>query len=129
VFASNGTLQAFNARLNGRQAIFAQVTSEKPLPLTYVLRFEVRKSNGTYGTKLIGTVPPIASGYGEITSIDFALKRIYSDGGKRMSVLSADCPAPKGIHEVSFPFAKTSFSFANGTQLTIPLTRHCSVRG
>ena len=128
VFASNGTLQAFNARINGRQAIFAQVTSERPLPLTYVLRFEVRKGSGPYGTKLIGTVPPIASGYGEITSIDFALKRIYSENGHPMSVLSADCPAPKEVHEVSFPFAKTSFSFANGIHMTTPLTRQCSVR-
>jgi hypothetical protein len=73
-------------------------------------------------------VPPIASGYGEITGIDLSLKRTYTQAGHSMSVLSADCPAPKGFPGVSFPFAKTSFDFADGTKVGITLTRHCTVR-
>jgi hypothetical protein len=128
-FSSNGTLQAFNGRLHGRQAIFAQVTAERPLALNFVMRFEVRKGHGEFGTNLIGTVPPIASGYGEITSIDLALKRTYAHAGKKMSFLSADCPAPKGFPGVTFSFARTSFAFADGTKAQITLTRSCKVRG
>ncbi|MGA8744456.1 MAG: hypothetical protein WB507_01150, partial [Solirubrobacterales bacterium] len=95
-FASNGLMDAFNARLGGHQAILAQVTSEHPLPLTFVIRFEVKKGGGQFGTDLVGTVPPIASGYGEITGIDLSLSRNYTLHGKKMSVLSANCPAPKG---------------------------------
>jgi hypothetical protein len=41
-FASIGKLQAFNGRHNGHTAIFAQVASGAPLPLTYVIVFEVK---------------------------------------------------------------------------------------
>jgi hypothetical protein len=129
VFASNGILEAYNGRYHGRQAIFAQVTSERPITLNFVIRFEVKKSHGEFGTSLIGTVPPIASGYGEITGIDLTLSRTYSHAGRKMSVLSADCPAPKGFNSVSFPFAKTSFLFADNTKAQITLQRRCSVRG
>jgi hypothetical protein len=46
-----------------------------------------------------------------------------------MSVLSANCPAPKGFPSVSFKFAKTSFGFADATKAQITLTRRCTVRG
>ena len=129
VFASNGLLEAYNGRYHGHQAIFAQVTSERPITLNFVIRFEVKKTHGEFGTNLIGTVPPIASGYGEITGIDLALSRTYSHAGHKMSVLSANCPAPKGFPSVSFKFAKTSFLFADNTKAQITLERRCSVRG
>ena len=129
-FASNGLLEAFNARLGGHQAILAQVTSEAPLPLTFVIRFEVKKGHGEFGTDLDGTVPAIASGYGEITGIDLSLQRNYTLHGHRMSVLSANCPAPKGFTSLGFAFAKTSFLFAgNPKPASITLERRCSVRG
>jgi hypothetical protein len=129
VFASNGLMDAYNGVYHGHQAIFAQVTAERPITLNFVIRFEVKKSGGKFGTNLIGTVPPIASGYGEITGIDLALSRTYSLHGHKMSVLSANCPAPKGFNSVSFPFAKTSFLFADGTKAQTTLTRRCTVRG
>ena len=94
-----------------------------------MIRFEVKKGGGQFGTDLIGTVPPIASGYGEITGIDLSLSRNYTLHGRKMSVLSANCPAPKGFNSVSFPFAKTSFLFADNSKAQITLQRRCSVRG
>jgi hypothetical protein len=128
-FASQGELLAFNGRLHGRPAILAQVTASHPLALDFVIRFEIKKSKGTFGTKLVGTVPPIASGYGEITAINLSLKRTYRHHGKQMSVLSAACPAPAGFPGASFPFARTSFAFADGTSIAIAMTRNCKVRG
>src|ERR1700748_148527 len=40
-FASTGELLAFNGRLHGKPAVLAQVASKAPLPLTYVIPFEV----------------------------------------------------------------------------------------
>ena len=45
-FASNGNLLAFNGTLNGKPAILAQVSSGAPLPLTYVIVFEVKDHGG-----------------------------------------------------------------------------------
>jgi hypothetical protein len=127
-FASSGELLAFNGRLHGRPAVLAQVASEAPLPLTYVIAFEIKKSKGTFGTALIGTLPPIASEYGYISSFSLALSRTYTFHGKRRSFASASCPAPKGFPGASFPFAKARYEFAGGISLGGTLVRDCKVR-
>jgi hypothetical protein len=128
-FASNAELLAFNGKLNGHQAVLAQVSSGAPLPLTYVIAFEVKKQGGTFGTSLEATLPPIASEYGYITAFSLALSRKYEVGGKQKSFASASCPAPKGFTQAPFPFAKASYSFADGRTLSAELNRDCKVRG
>ena len=128
-FALNGELLAFNGRLGGHQAVLAQVSSGAPLPLTYVIGFEVKKTGGTFGTQLIGTLPPIASEYGYISSFSLALSRRYEANGQKRSFASASCPAPEGFTRAPFPFAKASYSFADGRTLGATLNRECKVRG
>ncbi|HXR29647.1 MAG TPA: hypothetical protein VN752_00730 [Solirubrobacterales bacterium] len=128
-FASNGPLLAFNGRYKGRPAILAQVATQAPLPLTYVIVFELRKSAGTFGTTLIGTLPPIASSYGYISAFDLALARRYTHAGKRKSFAAADCPAPAGFTSAPFPLARASFEFDDGRSVSAKLVRECKVRG
>lgn len=127
-FSSIGKLQAFNGRHNGRPAIFAQVASGAPLPLTYVILFEVKKRGGEFATQLVGTMPPIASEYGFISAFNLLLRRQYSFHGQRMSYASAGCPAPDGFTQVNFSFAKVSYQFADGSNLSSKLVRRCTVR-
>jgi hypothetical protein len=127
-FSSIGKLQAFNGRHHGHQAIFAQVASGAPLPLTYVIVFEVKKKGGQYATSLNGTMPPIASEYGFISAFNLLLRRQYASHGERLSYASAGCPAPDGFTQVNFPFAKASFQFADGRVLSSKLVRKCTVR-
>jgi hypothetical protein len=128
VFASNGTLDAFNGKYKGHTAVFAQVESGPPLPLTYVIVFEVKSKGGTFGTELIGTLPEIASEYGYISAFNLSLGATYTLHGKKMSYASADCPAPKGFPGASFPFAKASYVFTGGTTLSSKLVRSCKVK-
>jgi hypothetical protein len=128
-FASNGGLLAFNGKVGGRPAILAQVTTTGTLPLTYVIVFEVKKTKGTFGTELIGVLPPIASEYGYISAFDLSLGRTYTYKGEKLSYASASCPAPKGFPGANFPFAKASYEFAGGETLTSTLVRECKVRG
>ncbi len=128
-FASNGSLLAFNGAFKGHQAVFAQVESGPPLPLTYVIVFEVKKKGGTFGTELIGTLPPIASEYGYISAFDLSLGASYRYHGKKLSYASAACPAPQGFPGATFPFAKASYEFADGKVLSAKLVRSCKVRG
>lgn len=128
-FASNGALQAFNGKYKGRPAVFAQVASGAPLPLTYVIVFEVEKTKGTFGTELIGTLPPIASEYGYISAFDISLGRSYTAHGQKMSYASAACPAPQGFNSASFAFAKASYEFAGAKTISSSLVRQCKVRG
>ncbi len=128
-FASNGEMLAFNGRHKGKPAIFAQVATGAPLPLTYVIIFEVRKKAGTFGNSLIGTLPPIASEYGYITAFNLSLRRQYRFRGERMSYASGSCPAPKGFPGANFTFARVSYEFADGRTLSSKLVRECKVRG
>jgi hypothetical protein len=127
-FASSGDLLAFNGRIHGRPAVLAQVASEAPLPLTYVIAFEIKKQGGRFGTAMIGTLPPIASEYGYISGFSLALSRNYISHGKQKSFASASCPAPKGFTLASFPFARASYVFAGGLKLGGVLVRDCKVR-
>lgn len=128
-FASNGPLLAFNGRYKGHQAVFAQVASGAPLPLTYVIVFEVKKTAGRYGTELIGTLPPIASEYGYISAFNLSLGRTYTYKGQKRSYASASCAAPQGAHQASFPFARASYEFAGPMTLSATLNRDCKVKG
>jgi hypothetical protein len=127
-FASIGQLLAFNGRYKGHSAIFAHVASGAPLPLTYVIVFEVKKGKGAFGTSLIGELPPIASSYGYITAFNLSLRRTYHSHGKRQSYASAACPAPKGFSSVNFQMAKVSYQFEDGRSVTSTLVRKCNVR-
>ena len=127
-FSSIGKLQAFNGRNHGHPAIFAQVASGAPLPLTYVIVFDVKKKGGTFATSLVGTMPPIASEYGFISAFNLLLRRQYSFHGQKLSYASAGCPAPDGFTQVNFSFAKASFRFADGRNLSSKLVRKCTVR-
>jgi hypothetical protein len=128
-FASNGELQAFNGRDKGRPAVLAQVESGPPLPLTYVIVFDVRKGKGQFGYKLIGTLPPIASEYGYITAFDLALGRRYRLHGQKMSYAKASCPAPKGFTQASFTFARATYDFEGGATLSAKVPGTCRARG
>jgi hypothetical protein len=128
-FASNATLQAFNGRLNGRPAVLAQVASGAPLPLSYVIPFEVRHQSGTFGTALVATLPPIASEYGYISAFSLSLGRRYEVHGQKRSFASASCPVPEGFTRAPFAFAKASYAFADGRTLSTTLTRECKASG
>lgn len=128
-FASTGELLAFNGSLHGKPAVLAQVSSKAPLPLTYVIGFEVKKQGGTFGTALIGTLPPIASEYGYISAFSLALSRSYASHGKKHYFASASCPAPDGFNSAPFAFAKARYEFAGGITLGATLNRDCRVAG
>jgi hypothetical protein len=128
-FATNGPLLAFNGVSHGHPAILAQVATGAPLPLTYVIVFEIQKRPGTFGTRLAATLPPIASSYGYISAFDMSLQRHYSFHGRQLSYAEAGCPAPKGFPGASFPLAKASYEFAGGRALSATLVRECKVSG
>ncbi len=128
-FSANGPLIAFNAREKGKQAIFAYVNSTGKFSTTFVLKFIVKKTHGTYGTSLVADVPPIASGSGYISAFDLSLKRRYSLRGQKHSYVSASCPLPSGVNRASFPLVRSTYGFEDGTKVVSILNKECRVRG
>jgi hypothetical protein len=116
----------FNGRIGSRPAILALVTSKPPMPFKYVIRFEVTKIRGIFGTELHGTIPPTAPYSGEVLGFGFSLKRLYTLAGHRVSVFSEACN--RGFAPADFPFAAARFAFADGKEVSSTYFRECTKR-
>lgn len=126
-FPSQGKLVAFNGIYKGRPAILAHVYGTDPLPTSFTLPFVISQGRGTFATILTARLPAAEGNF--LTALDLDLGRSFTYRGKRRSYASAGCPAPKGFPGATFPFARVSYAFAKGPQLSSTLTRSCSARG
>lgn len=123
-----GRILAFNSRIKGREAILGHVFGEDPAPTTTVIPFTIKRTNGLYRTVLTGNVPEGLTRWGYLKRISLRLHRNYTFRGERRSYLSAPCPAPRGLHKATFPFAFTAMKFVDGRELSAKLTRSCRTR-
>lgn len=128
-FPAEGDVFAFYGEVEGRPAILAHVYGTDPAPASYTIPFVISKSRGTYGTTLKAVLPPVKEGAGYITGISLDLGKTFSVHGKKQSLFTASCPAPKGFSQAVFPFAKAAVGFAGGRTLSTTLARTCKVRG
>jgi hypothetical protein len=110
-YSGSSPLTVFNGPPQGGEAtvlIHAQVPTF-PVPTTDVVLVPIEKiSNGRFGYRLSGEIPPIAEGHGSLTKVNFTIHRLYKYRGRTHSYTSARCG--DGILE-----ARGSLSFANGT--------------
>jgi hypothetical protein len=127
-FPSRGKVLAFNGRLKGRPVLLAHVYGTEPVPTSFTLPFQIRPSQGTFGTVLEASLPQVTANWGFVTGLELDLKRSYRSHGSAHSYLSAGCPAPKGFPGASFPLIRASFAFA-GPTMTSTLNRSCKAAG
>lgn len=127
VFPSNGKLLAFNGTYRGKPAILAHVYGTKPIPTSFTLPFVIGRAKGAFGTTLTATIPAAEDSL--ITAIELKLRRTFTYRGQKRSYASAGCPAPKGFSKAPFPFARASYSFVGGREMSSTLMRSCVARG
>lgn len=123
-----GQILLFNGRSGGRRVILAHVSQTTPVAIDRVVVFRIRRSHGTFGTVLTGSLPPSINRNGYLTSIFLQLQRRYVYRGRRVAYLSADCPVPQGFTKATFPFARATVRFSDGRTLSATMTRTCTVR-
>jgi len=126
-FPSQGGILAFNGVYHGREVILAHVYGTDPVPITRIIVFYIRRTAGTYGTVISGSLPDAVNHYGYVEEIALRLHRNYTYRGQRRSYLSAACAAPSGFTVAAFPFARASMTFADNRTLSSALTRSCRV--
>jgi hypothetical protein len=123
-----GRVVAFNGTLpDGRPGILAHLYTSRPAPLTFVLSFAIGRAHGTFGTRLVATVPLKTRRTAHITSFTLRLHRTYEVDGSPRSYLSAGCPAPEGFPSVTFPLVRTSYGFEGEKTVSDTLVRTCQV--
>lgn len=128
-YPTKGRLLVFNGTYKGRPALLGQIYSPHPFANSFVIPFEINRSKRpSYGVALTARLPRAFTDWGYVTGLELRLSRRYSFRGRTQSFISAGCPAPEGLSGAVFSFARTTFVFANGTRLSLPLTGECTVR-
>lgn len=123
-YSGSSPLTVFNGPPMGGEAtvvIHAQVPTY-PVPTTDVVTVPIEKiSNGRFGYRLSGEVPPIAEGHGSLIGAKVTVHRLYAFKGRTLSYTSARCG--DGILE-----ARGSLSFSNGVSIAGTIYKPCTVR-
>ncbi len=142
-----GSLLAFYSQVGGRPRILAQVVTGDPLPLTYVIPFEI-VDRGPSGVSLTvtrmahlqgqcravsaGCLPPpytLEGVYSRISTLKMSLHRFVSAGRGRGSFVAARCPAPGRRPAAELPLGRVGLSYADGSVLSAMLLQRCVVSG
>jgi hypothetical protein len=127
-FPAVGRILAFNTRLHGRPSLAAHVFGRNPVPTSQVLPMSFRRAvHGQFGSRLDVEMPQIGPDWGYVTGFALTLERHYAFRGRRLSLLSASCPAPSGIREAPFKAARGTYHLAGGETLTRVLSGTCEV--
>jgi hypothetical protein len=128
-YAAKARLLVFNSVSKGKPVLLGHIYSSRPFTTSFLIVFKISEQrHGTYGTTLNAILPRTLGSWGVVTGIRMNLSRRYGAGGKRRSFLSAGCPAPRGVHKVVFPLARTSFRFDGGRRVRSTVARTCQAR-
>jgi hypothetical protein len=143
-----GRLSAFYDFGEGQPRILAQVTSTGALPLTYVIPFTIYHEHGEFATVLAVHEMEFIAGicapgrqtcfsqtytykgiYGRISKFEVTLEHQFIYAGKRISLVSADCPASRGSSSAILPVVKVSLAYPAypARPLSQVATRRCEV--
>jgi hypothetical protein len=126
----SGPIVAFNGRMpDGSPAILAHLYLPRPAPISFVLAFRIERGRGTFGTRLVATVPEDTRRSVHITAFSLRLHRVFEVGGERRGYLSAGCPAPEGFTSATFPLLRTSYAFVGEKTVADTLVRTCRTGG
>ena len=146
-----GRVLAFYAFAGGRPRILAQVTTDKPLPLVYVIPFTIKQADGGYGTTLsvprrrmhaiAGKCAPgypncfapspytLEGVYGHISSLTISLHRVLPQRGGGLSFVNGSCPIPPNFSNGVFHLLRVSLAYTDGTNASLVVDGSCRDRG
>lgn len=105
----------------GKPVVLLHAYGTSPLQTTLVLTGVVSSYNKEgYGPRLDVTVPLIAGGSGAITFFQVTINKKWNYGGKKVSFISAKCPASRKLK------TRGAFTFKDGVTLTALTTQSCT---
>jgi hypothetical protein len=142
-----GQMTAFYDLGEGQPRILVRVLGGSAMPLSYVIPFTIYHERGAFPTVLaVSAMRSIAgicaighpncfsqaytySGiYGHISRFELTLARRFSHGGRKLSVVNADCPAPGRSPSAVLPILRAELAYAAGGRAPTPTaTARCEV--
>ena len=124
-FTIEARLLAFNGRAaGGRRALLLHAFAAKP-PTVVVLPFVVERRGGMFGTAIAADLPPSLGPWPHFARFEMTLGRRYVYRGQRRGYLSASCPIPKIFTAGFIPFARATYTLADGRRVSTEIARGC----
>lgn len=94
---AHSDLLVFNGGVKGGvTTLLVHAYLTQPVPAAVVTTVKVKKiHNGRFGTLSVASIPKIAGGSGSVKSFSLKIDKKFTYQGKKVSVLSAQCPDGK----------------------------------
>jgi hypothetical protein len=128
-FTVRAYLLAFNGRTKvGRRAVLVHAYTSDP-PISFVIPFIVHRQDGAFKTVLVTTLRRAVGTWPHVASFKVDVARSFLYRGRRRSYLNAKCPLPSNFSAGFLSFARATYIFQGGKQLTIESVRSCRARG
>ena len=128
-FDVHAHLTAFNGRTkSGRHAVLVHAYAANP-PVSFVIPFSVHHRSGSFHTVLVALIRRSAGPWPHVANFQIHVARNFIADGARHSYLSASCPVPKGFTAGFLSFARATYTFEGGDQVSTESIRSCRARG
>ncbi|HEY1285596.1 MAG TPA: hypothetical protein VGF04_05865 [Solirubrobacterales bacterium] len=127
-FGIHARLLAFNGHTAvGRHAVLIHAFTKDP-PIAFVIPFSIRRQKGTFRTVLVATIKRAVGTWPHVGSFRIDVSRTFRWHGEEHSYLSASCPVPRRFTAGFLSFARATYTFADGDELTTESVRSCRAR-
>jgi hypothetical protein len=127
-FDVRARLTAFNGRTKaGRPAVLVHSYATHP-PVAFVIPFSVHRNSGSFRTVLVALIRRSAGPWPHVANFQISVSRSFTENGERHSYLSASCPVPRQFTAGFLSFARATYSFEGGKQVTTESVRSCRAR-
>ncbi len=100
----------------------------KSPPISFVIPFVVHRHPGPFHTVLVTTLRRSVGTWPHVASFRADIARAFVYRGKRRSYLTASCPLPPHFTSGFLSFARATYTFAGGDELTTESVRSCRAR-
>lgn len=124
-FDVHAYLLGFNGRTTvGRRAVLVHAYTSDP-PISFVIPFVVHRHPGAFHTALVTTLRRSVGTWPHVASFRVNVARSFEFQGRRHSYLSASCPLPPHFTSGFLSFARATYTFAGGREMTTESVRSC----
>jgi hypothetical protein len=127
-FDVKAELTAFNGRTSAhRHAVLVHAYATRP-PVSFTIPFSVHHQKGAFRTVLVALIRRSAGPWPHVANFEVSISRRFNHDGHRHSYLKASCPVPENFTAGFLSFARATYTFAGGKQLTTESVRSCRAR-
>lgn len=127
-FDVKARIAAFNGRTeDGRPAVLVHAYASRP-PVAFIMPFSVHHQRGSFRTVLVALIRRSVGPWPRVANFHVAISRHFEHQGERRSYLRASCPIPQSFTAGFLSFARATYSFEGGKEITTESVRSCRAR-